>query len=331
MHGGTGAPQWTRRSFLALVALVAARRAVAAEGSAPSPIKLIVPAAPGGSLDRLGRIVADALSRILETPVDVQNMPGDGGVTGMNAVAATAPGDGTVLGLANSTAIIGGKLLSRSARFKPIEDFDWLTILGTYPNAMVVAQRSPARDITEWLELARKAPTPLVYASAGTGSAGHLAGAYLRVEKGARLTHTVVDNLDDGYKLLGEGFIDVLFDGAPNAMTEVRPRDHRILAVTSEKRVQGLPGVPSFGELWQRSFDIFVGIVAPKALAQNAYARLAPAVGVLLSEPAHANSLRAAGLNFLGLSGRGTRAYIENEFLRNAQLIAALNNEGVRK
>ncbi len=330
MHGGTGAPQWTRRSFLALVALVAARRAVAAEGSAPGPIKLIVPAAPGGSLDRLGRIVADALSRILESPVDVQNMPGDGGVTGMNAVAA-APGDGTVLGLANSTAIIGGKLLSRSARFNPIEDFDWLTILGTYPNAMVVAQRSPARDITEWLELARKAPTPLVYASAGTGSAGHLAGAYLRVEKGARLTHTVVDNLDDGYKLLGEGFIDVLFDGAPNAMTEVRLRDHRILAVTSEKRVQGLPGVPSFGELWQRSFDIFVGIVAPKALAQNAYARLAPAVGVLLSEPAHANSLRAAGLNFLGLSGRGTRAYIENEFLRNAQLIAALNNEGVRK
>ena len=141
----------------------------------------------------------------------------------------------------------------------------------------------------------------------------------------------MVDNLDDGYKLLGEGFIDVLFDGAPNAMTEVRLRDHRILAVTSEKRVQGLPDVPSFGELWQRSFDIFVGIVTPKSLAQNAYARLAPAVGVLLSEPSHADRLRAAGLNFLGLSGRGTRAYIENEFLRNAQLIAALNNEGVRK
>jgi tripartite-type tricarboxylate transporter receptor subunit TctC len=329
MEGDTGARRWTRRTFLTLIAIAAAGRAAAMDASAKR-IRLIVPALAGGSLDRLGRIVAASLSRILESPVEVQNMAGDGGVTGMNAVAA-APSDGTVLGLASSTAIVGGKLLSRGARFKPIEDFDWLAILGTFSNAMIVPQSSPARDIREWLELAKQAPTPLVYVSAGTGSAGHLAGAYLRVEKGARLTHNVLENLDDGYKLLAEGFIDVLFDGTPNAMTEVRRRDHRVLAVTSDKREDAFADVPSFGELWQRSFDIFVGLVAPRDLAQSAYSSLAPAVGVLLHEPVHANALRAAGLNFLGLSGRGTRAFIEGEFLRNARLIATLNDEGVRK
>ena len=274
--------------------------------------------------------MGEALSRILESPVVVENLPGDGGVTGMNAVAA-APNDGTVLGLATSSAVIGGKLLSRSARFNPIEDFDWLAILGTYPNAMIVSQRSPARTIDQWLQMAQQATPALVYASAGTGSAGHLAGAYLRVEKGARLTHNALDNLDDGYKLLNEGFIDVLFDGVPNALTEVARHDARVLAVTSERPVDGLPDAPSFGDLWRRSFNIFIGIVAPKDLTRNAYFYLAPAVGVLLNEPVHADNLRAAGLNFLGLSGRGTRPYIENEFLHNASLIAALNNEGVRK
>jgi tripartite-type tricarboxylate transporter receptor subunit TctC len=330
MHGGTDAPRWTRRSFLTLIAIAAARRAAAADAPTPGAIKLIVPAAAGGSTDRLGRIVASALTRILESPVEVQNVPGDGGVTGMNAVAA-APNDGSVLGLATSTAIVGGKLLSRNARFNPIEDFDWLAILGAYANAMVVTQRSPARNINEWLQLAQSASPPLAFASTSTGSAGHLAGAYLRVEKSARLTHNVVDNVDDGYKLLNEGFIDVLFDGVPNAMIEVPRREHRILAVTSEGRVDAMADVPSFGELWQRWFEVFIGIVAPKDLARNAYFRLAPAVGVLLYEPVHANQMRAAGLKFLGLSGRGTRTYIENEFLRNAQIIATLNDEGMRK
>jgi tripartite-type tricarboxylate transporter receptor subunit TctC len=330
MHRGTGAARWTRRSFIALLTLVAARPGAAADGPLRGPIKLIVPAPAGGSADRVGRVVADALARILESPVVVENLPGDGGVTGMNAVAA-APNNGTVLGLANSTAVIGGKLLSRGARFNPIEDFDWLAILGTYPNAMIVSPRSPVRSIDQWLQMAQQAAPPLVYASAGTGSAGHLAGAYLRVDRGARVTHTVLDNLDDGYKLLNEGFIDVLFDGVPNALTEVPKYDARVLAVTSDRRVDGLPDVPSFGDLWKRSFEVFIGIVAPRDLTRDAYFYLAPAVGVLLNEPVHTNSLRAAGLTFLGLSGRGTRAYIEGEFLRNASLIAALNNEGVRK
>jgi tripartite-type tricarboxylate transporter receptor subunit TctC len=122
-----------------------------------------------------------------------------------------------------------------------------------------------------------------------------------------------------------------VFDGVPNALAEAPSRGQRILAVTSQRRVESLPDVPSFGELWQRSFEIFVGLVAPKALTQTAHARLAPAVGVLLFEPVHAANLRAAGLTFAGMSGRDIRGYLDSEFLRNAKLIATLNDEGLRK
>ena len=89
----------------------------------------------------------------------VENIPGNSGVTGTNAIAA-APRDGSVVGLAVSTAIIGGKLLSRSAQFNPSEDFVWLAILGTYPNAMLVSGKSPWRTLDHWLADARQGDHP---------------------------------------------------------------------------------------------------------------------------------------------------------------------------
>jgi tripartite-type tricarboxylate transporter receptor subunit TctC len=293
-------------------------------------LTLIVPSPAGGSGDALARLVAEALAQILEVPVRVENIPGNGGVTGTNAIAA-APRDGSVLGLAVSSAMIGGRLLSRSAQFNPSEDFEWLSILGTYPNAMVLSTRSNHTSVEQWLAAARTAPAPRVYASFGTGSAGHLAGAYLRYEQKANLAHLTLDQLDDGYSRLGDGRIDVLFDGVPNALVKVQRTGHRIVAVTSPSRIPVLPDVPCFGELWQRSFVVWIGLVMPKGVPSEAFVRMASAVSVLLSEARYADSMREAGLTFMGLSGAGTRAYVESEFLRNAKLIAQLNDEGLRK
>lgn len=313
---------------LAALAIAAGTQAQTAEPL--PPVRLIVPAPAGGSSDKVGRRVAEALSAILEVPVRVENIPGNGGVVGTNAIAAGAR-DGSVLGLAVSSSIIGGKLLSRSARFNPSEDFDWLGILGTYPNVMVVSAKSPHRTLDTWLAEARKAPQPLVYASFGSGTAGHLAGAYLRYEQGANLTHRTLESLSEGYALLAEGKIDVLFDGVPNAIVEAPRTGNPIIAVTSARRVAALPDVPAFGERWQQSFEVWIGLVAPKGIDKAAYFRIAPAVGVLLAEPRHVDSLRATGLTFMGLSGLGTIAFLEAEFLRNAKLIGLLNDEGLRK
>lgn len=317
-----------RRIVAGLAGLCALSASRAQVPGARSPITLILPAPPGSSTDRVGRIVAERLARILELPVRVDNIAGDGGVAGTNAIA-TASGDGSVLGLGVSSAIVGGRLLSRSAKFSPVDDFQWLAILATFPTAMVVSARSAYAGIATWLAAAREGPT-LVYASVGTGSAGHLAGAYLRVEKGARLVHRVVQSGEDRYALLSDGTIDVLFDGVPNALIEAPRSGHRIVAVTSAARVPALPDVPSFGELYQQSFDVWIGLMAPKAIETSVYARLQAAVGVLLGDEAFIESIRSVGASFMGLSGRGTVAFLDAEILRYAKLIAALNQEGSR-
>lgn len=323
-------PRHDRRRFVALLGALALSPPARAQREAKPPVTLIVPAPPGGSSDAIARLVADALTAIMEAPVRPENVPGNGGVTGTNAIAA-APHDGSVIGLAVSTPIIGGRLLSRSAQFNPSEDFEWLGILGSFPNAMVLSTRSNHTTIEQWLAAARNTPAPLVYGTYGTGSAGHLAGAYLRFEQGANLVHRTLDSLDDGYAMLLDGGIDVLFDGLPNALVEVPRTGHRIVAVTSAARVPALPDTPSFGELWQQPFVVWIGLVAPRPLPPDVFARIAAAVSVLLAEPRHAQVMRAAGMSYMGLSGAGTKSFVENEFLRSAKLIAKLNAEGLRE
>lgn len=318
-----------RRLLAGIGSLVIAGSGRSQSAAVPRAITLIVPAPPGGSSDSLGRLVADALSTIMEIPVRVENIAGNGGVTGTNAMAA-APRDGSVLGLAVSSPFIGGKLLSRSALFNPSEDFEWLAILGTYPNAMVLSTRSNHTAIEPWLAAARTATAPIMYGSFGPGTAGHLAGAYLRLEQGANLRHVTLASLDDGYGMLTDGRIELLFDGVPNAIVEVPRSGHRIVAVTSSGRVPTLPDAPSFGELWHQSFVVWIGLVAPKGIAPDAYVRIASAVGVLLGEPQYAEIMRSAGLTYLGLSGAGTRAFVEADFLRSAKLIARLSDEAPR-
>jgi len=320
-----------RRRFAAtagLGALAVATRATAQV--VPASVTLIVPAPPGGTLDSLGRLVADNLADLMNVRFRVENLGGNGGVDGTNAIAA-APRDGSVLGLVTSSSLIGGRLLSRSAQYNPSQDFEWLTILGSFANAMILSTRSNYTTFTEWLAYARRATVPLVYATFGTGTAGHLAGAYLRYNHGANLTHLTLASSDDGYAMLSDGRIDVLFDGVPNALVKVPRSGHRIVAVTSAARSTSLPDAPSFGEMFQEPFSIWIGLVLPKDIPPAIYVRFASAVGVLVNEQRYIDGLRAAGLVFMGLSGAGTRTYVENEFLRVAKLIGRLNDEGMRR
>ena len=320
-----------RRIFIATAGAGAfALAASAFAQSRSATVTLIVPEPAGGALDGLGRLVADSLSGLMDTRIRVENVVGDSGVAGVNAIAA-APGDGSVLGLLTSSALIGGRLLSRNAQFNPSQDFQWLTILGSYSNAMILSTRSNYTTFNEWLAFAHRSPVPLVYATFGTGTAGHLAGAYLRYNQGANLTHVSVASEDDGYAMLSDGRIDVLFDGLPNALVKVSRSGHRIIAITAMERSSSLPDCPAFGEMFHESFLIWIGLALPRTAPPPVYVRFASAVSVLVSEQRYVDSLRAAGLQFMGLSGSGTRAYVESEFLRVAKLIARLNDEGMRR
>ena len=317
-----------RLVLLATAALCLVQRAAA---QALPPLALIVPNAAGGSADRVARVAAVALAELLERRIEVINIPGAGGVTGTNALVGYKP-DGNAIGLAVSVPMIAGKLLSSAATYNPVDDFEWLAILGTYPNAMVVSARRPEQTLDEVLASARRTTAPLAYGSFGVGTAGHLAGSFLRLEQQAKLEHVPLERAEDGYAQLASGQIDFLFDGVPNALEAAPRAGHRIVAVTSAARVPTLPDTPAFGERWPReSFVVWVGIVAPRGLPPDVYSRMAAAISVMTLEPRHAQALRAAGLSYTGLNGPKAKAYVEDEIVRTARLIARLGGEGSRR
>jgi tripartite-type tricarboxylate transporter receptor subunit TctC len=168
-----------------------------------------------------------------------------------------------------------------------------------------------------------------VCGTSGYGSTGHLAGAFLRQEQGVRLSFRPLE-VDDGYAQLAAGRIDALFDGLPSALVKLPRTRGRALAVTSASRTPLLPDVPAFGERWQESFEAWIGLIAPKGIRHDAYVRLAPVIGVLLDDSARVGELRAAGLTYLGASGREMTAFVESDILRTAKLIARFGDESPR-
>ncbi|HEY5364829.1 MAG TPA: tripartite tricarboxylate transporter substrate binding protein [Casimicrobiaceae bacterium] len=307
----------------ACVSLLPAAAQVPADAARPSTpaITLIVPSDESGAAARIAGIVADALTRAAHAPVRVKYIPGVAGVTGTNAIAAAAP-DGMTLGLALSTPMIGAKLLSRAARYNPLDDFDWLALFGTYGNALVVRADNPAKSFAGWLASARASPNALRYGTGGIASAAHIAGEYLHVDQHANLVHVPFEAASQEYAALASDDIDALIDALPSARVAADARQFRVLAVTSSARDSALPGVPAFAEMWPgRQFEMWAGIVAPAHLPAAAHAQVAAAVTAMLADAGFARRLTDAGLTWRGLSAADTGVFIRDDIVRMARQI----------
>jgi tripartite-type tricarboxylate transporter receptor subunit TctC len=287
-------------------------------------VTFILPTTEGSSADRIGHVIAHALAGVLDTQVQVRRVPGLSGITGTNAIAASAS-DGNTLGLGLSTPMAGGKLLSRASTYSPLESFDWLAIVGTYGNAMIVRNDNAAGSLQDWLKSARESSKPLRYGTSGTASAAHFAGEFLRVEQHANIVHQAFGVTAQAYAALASGEIDVLFDGIPSAHAVADPRRFRVLAVTSAKRNPLMAGVPAFGEVWpNRQFDMWVGIIAPNHLPADKRSQLVAAIGVMLADKTLIADLRASGMTWLGLAGSNATDFVKDDILRKAKQIADL-------
>ena len=179
--------------------------------------------------------------------------------------------------------------------------------------------------------MAKRTTPPVRYGTFGRGSAGHLAGGFLRKAEGLPLEHVQIAELETGYGRLADGSLDVLFDGVPNALNTVPRSKARIVGVTSAARVSALPGIAAFGEVWPgQSFEVWLGMVAPKGLPAPVYSELSARLGVVCNDPKYSERFRQAGMRFLGLTGKGAREYIEADFIRTARLIAEYGLEAER-
>ncbi|MBR0674149.1 Bug family tripartite tricarboxylate transporter substrate binding protein [Neoroseomonas soli] len=269
--------------------------ATAAEWTPERPVRLIVPVAPGGSLDILGRLLARHLAPRLGQTVVAENLPGAGSNIAFEAVARARP-DGLTLLVGSDPLTINPALYPRLG-FDPVRDFTPIIEAVRAPQVLVVNPRSPATDLATFVAWAREAEGRLTVASQGNGSIGHLAGALFAQEAGLAFTHVPYRGGGPAVIDLVAGHVEALFVTLPAAIEHIRGGRLRALAVTGAERSPALPEVPAVAESALPGFDVVTwqGIFAPAGTPETAVARLAAEIAAVLALPEVAGDLTRQG------------------------------------
>lgn len=269
-----------RSTFAFALAGLSAPALAQAQGGAgwrPSrPVRLIVPAAPGGSNDILARIIAEPAGQILGQPVIIENRAGAGSVIGTEA-AARAPADGHTVLMNSSLAAVPAVVANLP--YDTMGDFDGVAVAGFSPHLLVVADSVPARTAQEFLALLRANPGRLNYSSAGPGSGPHIAGLVLMARMNVQAETVHYRGGGPSIAALVSGEAHFATPTMASAIAQVRGGALRALAVLAEQRSPALPNVPSAPEAGMPGVihEEFFPIVAPKRTPPAALAALGDA------------------------------------------------------
>ena len=258
--------------------------AAAAQPFPSKPVRIIVPFSPGGVADSSARVISDKLGARLGQSVVVENRPGASGNIGAQQVAAAAPDGYTLLLGFDGTMVVNPHVYAKLP-FDTLRDFAPVTKLGDATLILVAHPSVPAKDLREFLRIAKT--QNFSYGSAGTGSTPHLAGELLAQRTGIALTHVPYKG---GGQAMGDvvgGQIPLVFTAIATAQQFVRSGKLKGLGVSSARRSGSLPDVPTFVEGGLEGFvvDSWVGILAPAKTPPPVVARLQKEIAAVLGEP----------------------------------------------
>jgi tripartite-type tricarboxylate transporter receptor subunit TctC len=285
------------------------------------PVRLIVPFAPGGNADIVGRLVAEGMSQALGQPVIVENRGGAGGGVGAAEVARAAPDGYTLLSGSNGPLTVN-PFLHAKLQYDPLKDFTPIGLTSLAPHSLIVNAALPAKTLQELIALSRKQQVGV--GTSGVGSATHLTLERFNAQTGAKLLHVP-------YKSGGALLPDLLSGAVQGAMTEFSialPQHQggkvRIIGVASRERSKLAPDVPTFIEGGVKDFTAYsyIGIVAPAKTPPAIIAQISKAIADGLSEKSDAaQKLRKMGSDVATpqeMTPDGFSAYIKTEYARSA-------------
>jgi tripartite-type tricarboxylate transporter receptor subunit TctC len=313
-----------RKMFLLAAAclLGTATFAEAQTGFPNKPIHLVVPFAPGGSTDVLGRLLAEHLRLELGQPVIVDNKPGAGGNIGGDMVAR-APADGyTVLVAAAGPTVINPSLYSKMS-FDPVKDLRPVTLLIQEPNLMAINPKIPARSVAEFIAYAKSKPTEISFGSPGNGSPAHLAGEWFNQLTGTTMLHVPYKGTGPAINDLLAGHIAMMIDNMPALWPHVQSGKLRALAVSTDKRATTAPDLPTLAESGVEGlvFGAWKGLMVPAATPQDIVDRLYAASVKALADPEFRKRLIELGAEPVGSTPAQFAAVIEAETASWATLV----------
>jgi len=285
------------------------------------PITFITGFPPGGSTDLVTRIVAAQMSEVLGQSVIVENRPGASGSIASQYVARAAP-DGYTIYLGTLTTH-GINPVLQTLPFDHINDFTMISQLGYYTNLVLVHADNPAKTLGEWIVQARQASRPMNFGSPGVGTSGHLTGEYFKMLTSVPLNHIPYKGSAAALADLVGGQIDVMFDNLPSALGLVQSGKLRALAITSRERVAQLPDVPTLMQAGvpEMVVDAWVGVMAPKGLAQPVLETLHRAIQTSVNAPEVRRKLAERGVTIRTQSPQEFLAYVQSENEKWAKVI----------
>ena len=230
-----------------LGALVLACPAPAQDKYPSKAINIVVPQGPGGANDTIARIWGQKLSEAIKQPVIIDNRAGAGGNIG-TVYAAKAPKDGYTLLLTLSTAHLTNPFLYKNVGFDPGKDFEPIGTVATAGYLLVANPDFPANNVKELIDLAKKKPGDIQYASAGNGTLNHLLGEMLKTQAQIDIVHVPYKTAAAAVNDVMGGRVPVSFQSVPSAISHVKSGKLKVLAVANEKRIPSMPNVPTIGE-----------------------------------------------------------------------------------
>ena len=267
-----------------------------AQGYPARPVRLIVPFAPGGFTDVVARILGQKLSVAMGQQFVVENKAGAGSTIGTDFVAKAAP-DGYTLLMVSSTHVIS-PWIYKSLPYDPVKSFTVVSKLVDSAYVLLVNPKVPARNVQEFIALAKSAPDTIHYASSGNGSAQHLMGGLFVALTGAPLKHVPYRGSSGAASDLIAGVVESSFAGVPNALAQVPQGRLKALAVTTAKRIPQLPDVPTMQEAGVAGYDasVWLALLAPAGMPHEIVERLNAEVGKLMNTPDTRKTLLDAGV-----------------------------------
>lgn len=275
-----------RRTFLALALWAAVVWSAVAQDNYPSrPVTLIVPFAAGGSTDVIARVVADAMRGPLGQSLIVDNRGGAGGSIGTAAIAKAVP-DGYTIGMGTASTLAINPAAYKSLPYD-VDGLEPVGLIAQVPNAITVNPKLAAKSLADLVALAKAEPGKLTYGSAGSGSVSHLMGEQFKLATDTDIIHVPYRGVGPALNDAVGGQINILFDNLPTSLPLIQDGKLRALAVSSPKRLDVLPDVPTFAELGLADLDwmAFFGLIAPARTPKPVIDRLNAALGAALADP----------------------------------------------
>ena len=286
------------------------------------PVRIVCPY-PGGPVDLSSRVIAQKLQETLGQPVLVETRPGAGGVIAAEYVAKSAPDGYTLLMGAIATHAINPALMPALA-YDPIRDFKHIALVVQVPNVLIVNTELPAKNVSELITLAKARPGKLDFGSGSTGSTGHLAGELFKQMTGTYMVHIPYKASAPAVLDLLAGRLSLMFDNLASSLPNIKAGKVRALAVTTKRRSDFLPEMPTLDESGLKGFDMTTwwGLMAPAKTPPEVVTRLSEEILRALDAADTKERMRSMGSEAPSVrSPEAFTAFIETEKALYARLV----------